>query len=552
MTVDSASSVPDFQTSGVVVANLVQIPARRIVAAEVVWRAGVIRRIRVLGDTRPGLGYLLPGFVDAHLHVESALLAPAAFAQIAVRHGMVGCVCDPHEIANVLGADGVRFMLREARRTPFHFLFGVPSCVPATPFETAGAELGVAMVQTLLREPGIGLLAEVMNVPAVLAREPAICAKIASARWLGLPVDGHAPGLRGEALRRYVAAGIASDHECTTLDEGLEKIACGMHVLIREGSAARDFDTLHPLLGSHPARVMLCSDDKHPDDLVNGHIDRLVARAVAYGHDVFDVLRCACVNPVRHYRLRSGLLRIGGPVDAVEVTDLATFRVRRTWLIGRCVFSEGAVAFDAGPVTLVNRFDARRIAPDALAARVSGERFVRVIEVRDGDLHTGERHVPAAWAPDVARDLLLLAVVNRYRPEPPAVAFVHGFGLRSGALASSVAHDSHNIVAVGADAAALCAAVNAVIEACGGLAVAGPAGVEVLPLPIAGLMSDQPGESVAARYAHLERRARELGSPLRAPLMTLSFLTLLVIPELKLSDRGLFDARSFRFTTLAV
>ena len=542
---------------GALVANLVQIEERRVVSAEIYWRAGVIRRIRFLGGERAGLGYLMPGFVDAHVHIESSLLAPAAFARMAVRHGSVGAICDPHEIANVLGADGVHFMLREARKTPFHFLFGAPSCVPATPFETNGAELDVAAVEKLLLQPGIGLLSEVMNVPAVLARDPSVCAKICSARRLGLPVDGHAPGLRGDELRRYVAAGIDTDHECATLDEALEKIRCGMHILIREGSAARNFDALHTLLTSHPERVMLCSDDQHPDALLGGYIDSLVARAVVLGHDVFNVLRAACINPVRHYRLPSGLLRVGEAMDAIEVIDLASFVVRRTWLNGDCVWDGSVSAPQAVTGEPVNRFEAKLIAPEELVVVASEGRLARVIEVRDGDLVTGElrlslKRFGQQVLPDLGRDILLLAVVNRYRAHRPAVALVRGFGLRAGGLASSVAHDAHNVIAVGTDAKSLCAAANAVIAARGGLAVALPGRVDLLPLPIAGLMSQAPGEMVAERYANLERLAHRIGCPLRAPLMALSFLTLLVMPELKLSDRGLFDATGLRFTSLWV
>ncbi|WP_139557768.1 adenine deaminase [Methylotetracoccus oryzae] len=541
-------------TEGVVVANLVQIEQRRVIAAEIHWRAGVIHRIRSLGGERSGLGYVMPGFVDAHLHIESSLLTPAAFARMAVRHGTVGAICDPHEIANVLGTDGVRFMLREARETPFHFLFGAPSCVPATPFVTTGAELDVAAVEALLLQPGVGFLSEVMNVPAVLARDPALCAKIGSARRLGLPVDGHAPGLRGDGLRRYVAAGIDTDHECATLEEALEKIRCGMHILIREGSAARNFDALHPLLTSHTERVMLCSDDKHPDALLDGHIDRMVARAVALGHEVFDVLRAACINPVRHYRLPGGLLRVGDAMDAIEVSDLASFVARRTWLRGVCVWDGSVRAPQAVIGAPINRFDANPIAPEALVLAAPEGRLLRVIEVRDGELITRELRLPLNRAgqgilPDPGRDILLLAVMNRYHAHPPAVALVRGFGLRAGALASSVAHDAHNVIAVGTDAQSLCAAANAVIAARGGLAVALRGRVELLPLPVAGLMSREPGEKVAERYASLERLARRLGCPLQAPLMALSFLTLLVIPELKLSDRGLFDTTALRFTS---
>lgn len=538
------------------VGNLVQVSERRICAAEVIWADGVISHIGEMGPENRNLRYLIPGFLDAHIHIESSLLIPTEFARVAVRHGTVGCICDPHEIANVLGLAGIRFMLDNARLTPFRFLFGAPPCVPATGFETAGAELGAREIEMLFRERGIGFLAEVMNVPGVLAAETSILGKIDLARGRGWPVDGHAPGLSGAGLRRYAAAGITTDHECTTLDEALEKLQNGIHVLIREGSAARNFNTLHSLIGSHPDRVMLCSDDRHPDDLVSGHIDRLAARAVAFGHDVFDVLRCACLNPARHYHLPVGLLREGDLMDGVEVTDLSDFATQRTWLHGILAYDHGATLLPAVPVKPINRFAPHLISPDDLTVLAEGGR-IRVIDVQDGDLHTGESLADAKKAgnrivPDPSRDILLLCVINRYFHAPPAIAFVRGFGLRAGAIASSVAHDSHNVIAVGVDAAAVCAAVNAVMHEHGGLAVAGPEGLDVLPLPIAGLMSLADGDSVAARYAELNRCAQQMGSPLTSPLMTLSFLALLVMPELKLSDRGLFDSRKFQFTSLTV
>jgi len=544
--------MPMTPASGTLRANLVQVMERRIAAGRVAWEDGILTDFEMDGAEDPSLGYLIPGFVDAHVHIESAMLVPSEFARLASRHGTVATVSDPHEIANVLGIEGVRFMLANARRAPFKMFFGAPSCVPATGFETAGAELGLAELEILLRREGLLYLSEMMNYPAVLAGDPIVLAKITLARDLGLPVDGHAPGLTGERARRYAEAGISTDHECTSLAEAHDKIAAGMSILIREGSAARDFEALHPLVSSHPDRVMFCSDDKHPDDLARGHIDRLAARAVASGHDPFDVLRCACVNPVLHYRLPVGLLRPGDPMDAALVADLRDFRPLRTWVDGRLVAEDGRSRIERVAVEPVNRFRAGRLEPERLRVP-AGPGLLRVIDALDGELLTREILLPprieqGAVVPDPARDILYLAVLNRYREAPPALAFVRGFGLRRGALASSVAHDSHNIVAVGTDADSLCQAVNALVERGGGIALAEDGGVDCLPLPVAGLMSTEDGDQVAARYADLTRRARALGSPLRSPFMTLSFMALLVIPELKLSDRGLFDGRGFRFT----
>ncbi len=543
-----------IENSGTLQANRIDIEERTIRFVELSWGAGVITALRDLGPERLDAPYLLPGFVDAHVHIESSMLPPAEFARLAVRHGTLGAVSDPHEIANVLGVAGVDFMLENALATPFHFVFGAPSCVPATPFETAGGALGAAEIQQLLQEPQIGYLSEMMNFPGVLNRDDEVLEKIAIARRLGMPVDGHAPGLRGEAAHRYAAAGISTDHECFDIEEAWDKIEAGMHILIREGSAARNFETLHPLIRERPDRVMLCSDDTPPDDLAAGHIDRLVARAVAHGHDLFDVLRCACLNPVRHYGVALGGLHEGDAMDAILVADRTTFRCLRAWLRGELVAEAGRTRLPYVPVTPVNRFAAQPVTVADLAAPHEGG-AIRVIQALDGELITRELLMEPAISdgrlrPDPARDLLQLCVVNRYRPSPPAIGFIRGFGLRRGAIASSVAHDSHNIVAVGADQADLAAAINAVIAAQGGVAVAEGGQVEVLALPIAGLMSDLEGDQTAERYAALDRRAKELGSTLRAPFMTLSFMALLVIPELKLSDRGLFDGRAFRFVSL--
>ncbi|MCK9294064.1 MAG: adenine deaminase [Desulfobulbaceae bacterium] len=531
--------------------NVVQVLDKRIFWGRVSWAGGVITEVEALGAEEPGQPYLIPGFIDAHVHIESAMLPPAEFGRQAVRHGMVAAVADPHEIANVLGADGVRFMVASARCSPFKTFFGVPSCVPATPFETAGAALDLAEMESLLQEPEVRHLAEMMNFPGVLAGDAQVLAKIELARRLGRPVDGHAPGLRGGEAARYAAAGITTDHECFTLAEALDKLACGMHILVREGSAARNFAALHSLITTHTDQVMLCCDDKHPDDLAAGYIDRLAARAVALGHHPLAVLRCACANPVLHYHLPVGLLRLGDAMDAALVADLRDFRVLKVWLDGNLAAAEGRTLLPKVGVAPVNNFRARPITAADLQLP-AGKGPLPVIEAMDGELITRElllepRRAGGVPVPDTERDILLLCVVNRYEEAPPALAMIRGFGLQKGALASSVAHDSHNVIGVGADAHSLCRAVNAVIEAKGGIAVTDARGVELLPLPIAGLMSDDDGQEVGRRYAELDRLAHGLGSGLRAPFMTLSFMALLVIPELKLSDRGLFDGRYFRF-----
>jgi adenine deaminase len=498
--------------------------------------------------------WLLPGFVDAHVHVESSLLPPAEFARLAVAHGTVATVSDPHEIANVLGIPGVDFMLDDAAQSPFTFMFGAPSCVPATSFDHAGAVIDAADVAALLDRPGIGYLSEMMNYPGVIAGDPEVLAKIAAAKARGKPVDGHAPRLRGSAAAAYAAAGITTDHECVELDEAVEKIALGMKILIREGSAARNFDALASLIDTHPDRVMLCSDDKHPDQLLVGHIDQLVRRARARGSDLFDALQAACVNPVRHYDLPVGLLQVGDRADFLEVDDLDRLRIRRVFVAGRLAARDGVSAWPRIESRTPNRFDVQPKRPGdfAVAAVTPGPTAtVRVIEALDGQLVTGVLRLPipvvdGRLSADPASDILKIAVVDRYDDRPPAVAFIRNVGLARGAIASSVSHDSHNIVAVGVDDASLARAVNLVIASRGGLSVAGPDGDAVLPLPIAGLMSDRPGAEVATAYSDLDRRAKALGSRLAAPFMTLSFMALLVIPSLKIGPDGLFDVDAFR------
>ena len=512
---------------------------------------GVVDRIVPTEDVPDR--YLMPGFIDAHVHVESSMLTPSEFARAAVPHGTVGTVSDPHEIANVLGVDGVEYMIEDGQQVPFHFAFGAPSCVPATPFETSGATLGPDAVAALLDRDDVPYLSEMMNYPGAINRDEDVMAKIEAAVTRGKPVDGHAPGLRGEGVEQYAGAGIETDHECFELEEAQEKLEAGMKIAIREGSAAKNFDALIPLMDEAPERLMFCSDDKHPDSLVDGHIDALVRRALDRGYDRYDVLHAACVHPVEHYGLDVGLLREGDPADFIVVDDPDAPHVQRTYVEGELVAEEDEPLIPRTSSDIVNRFEASPVVPAAFEVEAEAEQ-VRVITAVDNQLMTGEEIVETPVdddgyaVADSERDVLKLAVVNRYEDADPAVAFIQGFGLDAGALASSVAHDSHNVVAVGTSDAALARAVNAVIEERGGISAVDGDDTRVLPLPIAGLISDRPYDEVARRYTKLSRFVQdELGSSMDAPFMTLSFMALLVIPQLKLSDQGLFDGDSFSF-----
>ncbi len=523
-------------------ANLIDLEERSIYPVALTILENRIQKIERL-DCEVS-SYLLPGFVDAHIHIESSMLPPAEFARLAVRHGTVTTVSDPHEIANVLGIPGVEYMIESAREAPFHICFGASPCVPATPFETSGATLTSEDIAVLLDKPEIGYLSEVMNFPGVITGDPDMLAKIAEAKRRGLPVDGHCPGLRGKDLSRYIAAGIQTDHESFEYDEAKEKIEKGMKILIREGSAAKNFDALHPLIAEYPEKLMFCSDDRHPDDLQREHIDGHVRRAVALGYDLFDVLRIACRHPVEHYRLPVGQLREGDFADFILVEDLESFKVRETWIKGQCVYRNGKTLIQHRRAATPNRFETLPKEPeDFYLPRCEA---MEVIHAIDHQLITKEE-IAAKEGP--ASDILKIAVINRYENRPvKGLAHISGFGLKEGAIASSVAHDSHNVVVVGCDDESMAQAANLVIGSKGGIAAVGKGERLHLPLPIAGLMSDRPGDEVAEAYATVDRFVREeLGSTLSAPFMTLSFMALLVIPEIKLSDQGLFDGREFHF-----
>lgn len=534
--------------------QIVDVLNKRIFKGEVTIKDGRIFSIEEKQHNNNQ--YILPGFVDAHIHIESSMLVPSEFARIAVTHGTVATVSDPHEIANVLGVEGVEFMISNGKETPFKFNFGAPSCVPATGFESAGAVIDSEGIKSLMANPDIKYLAEMMNYPGVLFDDAEVLKKIAWAKHYNKPVDGHAPGLRGNDLSKYIQAGISTDHECFTFEEGLEKLQKGMKVLIREGSAAKNFEALIDLLPEHFENIMFCSDDKHPDDLLLHHINNLCARAIAKGMDIFKVLQAACINPVTHYNLDVGLLKVGDFADCIVVEDLKEFKTLQTYIHGELVFDKGVSFIKSVPFKILNNFHTDK--KDLSDFRFeSSAKEIRVIEALEGQLVTNELIEDSLLqdrnlVSNVDKDILKMTVVNRYQNQKPAIAFIKNFGLKEGAIASSVGHDSHNIIAVGVSDEAICKAVNLIIENKGGICAVSDTEEKVVALPVAGIMSDQDAKTIGAQYAQLDKMAKQLGSTLHAPYMTLSFMALLVIPSLKLSDKGLFDGHVFEFTSLDV
>ena len=534
--------------------NIVDILNKRIFKGEVCVENGQISAIREVNHEVEN--YILPGFVDAHIHIESSMVVPSEFAKIAVLHGTVATVSDPHEIANVLGVQGVYFMIENGKKVPLKFNFGAPSCVPATSFESAGDVINADDIKLMMENPDINYLAEMMNYPGVLFDDEEVLQKIEHAKNNNKPIDGHAPGLRGDDVTKYIAAGISTDHECFRYDEALEKLQKGMKILIREGSAAKNFEALIDLLPEHYNNMMFCSDDKHPDDLLLGHINQLCERAVAKGMDIFKVLQMACINPVNHYNLEVGLLQVGDPADFILVDDLEKFKVLETYIDGELVAKNGKSFIKSVPFEVLNNFntDIKKVADFRLA---SSSKKIRVIEALDGELVTNQIAadsliVDGNLVSNTATDVLKMTVVNRYKNETPSIAFIKNFGIKEGAIASSVGHDSHNIIAIGVSDEAICKAVNLIIENKGGVCAVTKTTEKVVALPVAGIMSDQPAEIIGNAYAALDAMAKEMGSTLRAPYMSLSFMALLVIPSLKLSDKGLFDGNTFKFTSLEI
>jgi len=539
------------QNSFTVEGNFVNVFNREIYPAQIIIENNRIKSINKTANAEHK-NFILPGFIDSHVHIESSMLIPSEFARLATIHGTVATVSDPHEIANVCGIKGVEFMIENGKKVSFKFNFGAPSCVPATAFETAGAEIDSEGVKTLLKKNEIKYLSEMMNFPGVLFKNNEVMKKIQIAHSLNKPVDGHAPGLRGEKAKQYIDAGISTDHECFTKEEALDKLKYGMKILIREGSAAKNFEALIDLLNDYPDKIMFCSDDKHPDSLLEGHINLLCKRAIAKGIDVFKVLQAACINPIEHYNLDVGILREGDPADFIIVEDLENFNVLETYVDGQLVSKNGKTLIEPVSCDLINQFNCSEITPSDLKIKFNNEEPVVAIEALDGQLITNKisyksKTEAGKIISDPINDVLKLAVINRYKNAPVAKAFIKNFGLKEGAIASSVAHDSHNIIAVGVDDNSIAKAVNLIIKEKGGVSCVSSKKEMILPLPIAGLMSNEDGYKIARMYTAIDQMAKEIGSTLSAPFMTLSFMALLVIPHLKLSDLGLFDGDAFKF-----
>ena len=540
-----------FEVSG----QFVDLFSRTIKAAKITVLHDRIHAITEL-EHAPN-NYILPGFIDAHIHIESSMLTPANFGAIAVKHGTVATVSDPHEIANVCGVAGVDYMIENSKQSPFNIFFGAPSCVPATAFETAGACIDADAISQLIQRPDIWYLTEMMNYPGVLHKDEEVFKKIKAAQLFNKPIDGHAPGLRGEMAASYIDAGISTDHECTTLEEALDKLQLGMQILLREGSAAKNFDALHPLLERFSNNCMFCSDDKHPDELIKGHINALVQRAIELGYNLFDVLTAACINPIKHYKLPMGMLRVGDAADFIITEGLSFNTIKATYLKGKLVAADGQSLISVPTQGVINNFKAQAYAVSdfAIAAQPTTKQ-IRVIEAIEGQLITTsclqDANIQNGFIEsDLTNDVLKMVVVNRYTTHTqPAIAFIKNFNLKEGAIASTVCHDCHNIIAVGVDDDSICKAVNLIIEQQGGIAVVSKDQQSCLALPIAGLMSTEDGDTLAQAYTDIDAAAKKLGTTLKAPFMTLSFMALLVIPNLKLSDKGLFDGAAFSYTPL--
>ena len=531
----------------------VDILNKRIYPATVLIQKGII--VSITECTAAPNQFILPGFIDSHVHIESSMLVPSSFARMAVVHGTIGTISDPHEIANVCGLEGVQYMIDNGKKVPFHFFFGAPSCVPATAFETAGAAIDSAATAKLLASPDIYYLSEMMNFPGVLHQDTEVMQKIKAAHAIGKPVDGHAPGLMGEQAKQYIEAGISTDHECFTIEEAVDKLSFGMHILIREGSAAKNFEALYELIDDHPKKIMLCSDDKHPDSLLEGHINQLCARAVAKGINVFNVLRTACINPVLHYQLPTGFARLHDPANLILVEDLTNFKVLETYIDGQLVAKDGHSLIEPVQATKINQFNAHPITLSDLqlpvAAYPSKDGLVPVIHAIDGQLITNlvwtkPSIIDNKIVADTEKDILKVVVYNRYHAATPKVGLIQSFGFKSGAIASTVAHDSHNIIAVGVDDESILNAINLVVHEKGGISCVQNELSKVIGLPVAGLMSTEDPYQVANDYIEIDKMAKGLGTQLGSPFMTLSFMALLVIPHIKMSDLGLFDGDQFK------
>ena len=538
--------LPEIKT---ISGNIVDVVNREIYSGTIEVRNGKIHKI--VRSKEKYSNYILPGFIDSHIHIESTMLIPSQFARTAVKNGMVAVVADPHEIANVMGLAGIKYMIKDGAKVPFKFYFGAPSCVPATVFETSGAVIGPLEIKKLLKDENIKYLGEMMDFPGVISKEKHVTAKIRLAKHYKKQIDGHAPGLSGEDLGKYINAGISTDHEAYTRDEAIEKIKLGMKILIREGSAAKDFEALHSVIDEYPDYCMFSSDDRHPNNLLEGHINLLVKKSLAYGHELMNVLQCACVNPVKHYKLDVGLLQVGDKADFIEVDNFENLNIKKTVINGLMVCDNGWSLIPKQRTPLINNINIKLKKEGDFEVPYRGK-DINVIEAIDGQLIT--KRIKAEpkvednkIVPDIENDILKITVVNRYKESKPSVGFIKNFKFKQGAIASSVAHDSHNIIAIGTNDKDITRAVNMLIKSKGGLCVIKGEEEKILPLPVAGLMTNRGAFRVAQEYIEIEEFAKSLGSDLSDPFMTMSFMGLLVIPEIKISDMGLFDVNKFGF-----
>lgn len=505
----------------------------------------------IVKDSTIKAPFILPGFIDSHVHIESSMLIPSRFAEMAVKHGTVAVVTDPHEVANVAGVEGIRFMVEDSKTVPLKFFFGVPSCVPATPLEKSGATIDHQQVYELLSEPDFHFLAEMMNFPGVINNDRDVVMKLDAAKKFKKPVDGHAPGFTGEDLKKYVAAGISTDHECSSIDEALERINFGQIIQIREGSAARNFSSLAPLIAQHPESLMFCTDDSHPDFLELGHINKIVARAVAKGYDLFDVLNIATQIPQKHYGFSLGKLEVNDLADFIIVDNLQDFNVLQTYIDGSSVYRNKNITFNLQDVPKPN-YQFRTATPsiDDLRVVVQGN-TMNVIEVFPDELITNWVKYPVSQNCGqeinsmLNEDIIKIVLLNRYENTVPVVGFIKGFNLKSGAIAASIAHDSHHILAIGANDESLVSTLKWIVSHRGGICFAENSVVDGIPLPYFGLMTDSNGQDVSTTYKKLNASISKAGSKLNAPFMTASFMALTVIPFLKINHNGLFDVNKF-------
>jgi len=507
--------------------------------------------------------FVAPGFIDAHVHIESSMSCPAEFARCVLPHGTTTVAADPHEIANVLGAEGIGYMIDSSKDQPVNIYYTLPSCVPATDMETSGAKLGADDLLPFMNNSQIIALAEMMNFPGVIYRDNEVLRKIEGMKKQRKPVDGHAPGLTGRDLHAYISAGISSDHECTTEKEAKEKLNAGMHIMIREGTGAKNLKNLLPIINRQTSRrLMWCTDDRHPHDIIKeGHIDFIVRSAIRMGLDPLTAIQMATINTAEYFGLNNvGAIGPGRQADLVVFSDIKNPVIEEVYFRGNLAAREGKILPEIKKPAPLNIWPSMNVDIDKIDFSIPAvSRQARVIEIIPHQLITGQSLIKVAVSgnsaiSDIKRDILKIAVVERHKGTGnTAVGFVRGFDLKQGALASSVAHDSHNIIIVGTNDEDMKTALEAVFKMGGGLAAASNGKILAnLSLPIAGLMSLQPVKTIKEKLDNLIDISREFGSSLNDPFMTLSFLALPVIPELKITDKGLVDVAKFRIVPLFV